>query len=280
MIQKSYDGNATLYLIPTPIGNMGDITLRTIDALKEVEVLFSEDTRVTSVLLNHLNIKKKLISNHKYNEETNINKILGYLNQGFNVGLVTDRGTPIISDPGNILTKAVIDAGFNVVALPGANAFVPALITSGIDANHFLFYGFLNSKRSQRIKELEKLKYEDYTLIFYESPHRIMDTLNDMKNVLGNNRLTSISREITKKHEEIYRDTLENLSKININLKGEFVIVVSGNNLVDNYDNIDIIDHIDLYVKQDMKIMDAIKQVAKDRNMKKSDVYNLYHKKD
>lgn len=279
MIQKSYDGKPKLYLIPTPIGNMDDITLRSIKIIEQVEVLFCEDTRTTGLLLNHLGIKKKMISNHKFNEQNNINKIIDYLEKGFDVGLVSDRGMPIISDPGYILTKHVAESGYNVVSLPGATAFVPALTSSSINSEHFLFYGFLNSKRNERIKELEKLKYEPYTIIFYESPHRIKESIIDLKNILGNNRDISISREITKKHEEIYRGKTSDVLEYVENIKGELVIIVSGNNLEENYDDINIHEHIDLYVKQNMKIMDAIKQVAKDRNMKKSDVYDVYHKR-
>ena len=187
MIQKSYDNSPTVYLIPTPIGNMEDITLRAINILKKVEVLFTEDTRVTGLLLNNLDIKKKLISSHKYNEETNFEKILKYLNDGHDVGIVTDRGTPIISDPGYGLTKFVIENGFNLVCLPGATALIPALAVSGLPADKFLFYGFLDSRQSKRRKELENIKLIKETIIFYESPHRIEETLNDMGNILGNN---------------------------------------------------------------------------------------------
>ena len=280
MIQKSYDGTPTLYLIPTPIGNMDDITLRTIKVIEKVEVLFCEDTRTTGILLNHLGIKKKMISNHKFNEQNNKSKIIDYLNRGVDVGLVSDRGTPIISDPGYILTKYVVESGYNVVSIPGATAFVPALTSSSINSEHFLFYGFLNSKHSQRIKELDKLKFEPYTIIFYESPHRVKEAIKDMINTLGNNRFISISREITKKHEELYRGKLIDSLEYVENIKGEIVIVISGNNKEESYDDIDINDHIDLYLKQDMKVMDAIKQVAKDRNMKKSDVYMVYHKRE
>ena len=280
MIQKSYDGTPTLYLIPTPIGNMDDITLRTIKVIEKVEVLFCEDARTTGILLNHLGIKKKMISNHKFNEQNNKSKIIDYLNRGVDVGLVSDRGTPIISDPGYILTKYVVESGYNVVSIPGATAFVPALTSSSINSEHFLFYGFLNSKHSQRIKELDKLKFEPYTIIFYESPHRVKEAIKDMINTLGNNRFISISREITKKHEELYRGKLIDSLEYVENIKGEIVIVISGNNKEESYDDIDINDHIDLYLKQDMKVMDAIKQVAKDRNMKKSDVYMVYHKRE
>mgnify|MGYP000218863599 CR=1 FL=1 len=164
MSQKSYDKSPTLYLIPTPIGNLEDITLRAINILKEVEVIFCEDTRVTALLLNHLNIKKRLISSHKFNESMNDDKLLEYLNKGVDVGLVTDRGTPIISDPGYELVKVAINNHFNVVALPGPTAFVPALIASGLSPQPFLFYGFLNSKESKMkyIDMLTSLKNRNY----------------------------------------------------------------------------------------------------------------------
>ena len=180
MWQKSYDGSPILYLIPTPIGNMEDITIRAINVLKEVKVVFSEDTRVTRNLLNYLNIDKKLISLHEHNEELLKDKVLEYLVDGYSVGLVTDRGTPIISDPGYKTVKYISDEGYNVVALPGANAFVPALIVSGISPQPFIFYGFLDSKDSKKKKELDKLKYSQETMIFYEAPHRIIKTLKLM----------------------------------------------------------------------------------------------------
>ena len=226
MSQKSYNNTPTLYLIPTPIGNMDDITLRAISILKEVEVIFSEDTRVTKNLLNYLNIKKKLIASHNFNEETNKEKLISYLNDGYNVGLVTDRGTPVISDPGFILAKTAIENNYNVVGLPGPTALIPALITSGIDPMPFMFYGFLSSKQSKRIKELEELKKINITTIIYEAPHRINETLLDISRVLGN-RYISISREISKKFEEIYRGNVDDLLKELDNPKGEFVIVIS-----------------------------------------------------
>ena len=227
MSQKSYDGSATVYLIPTPIGNMEDITLRAINILKEVDVLFCEDTRVTGLLMQHLDIKKKLIANHEYNEEENKDKIISLLKDGLTVGIVSDRGTPIISDPGYELTRHVIENGYNVVGLPGATALIPALIMSGLEPSPFLFYGFLNSKQQKRIKELQELKDNKATMIFYESPHRIEKTLNDMLEVLGNRKI-SISREISKKFEEVIRGTIFEALQGLDEPKGEFVIVVSG----------------------------------------------------
>lgn len=277
MSQKSYDNSPTLYLIPTPIGNLEDITLRAINILKQVEVVFCEDTRVTLLLLNHLEIKKKLISSHKYNEAMNDDKLLEYLKNGYDVGLVTDRGTPIISDPGYELVRVAIENNFNVVALPGPTAFVPALIASGLSPQPFLFYGFLNSKESKMKKELEELKYEKSTMIFYEAPHRIQSTLNIIKTVLGN-RKASISREISKKFEEIYRGTIEELLEQTLEIKGEMVLIVSGNNDENSYDHLTIIEHVNLYIKEGLSSKEAIKKVANDRNINKNEVYKEYHR--
>lgn len=277
MSQKSYDNKPTLYLIATPIGNMEDITYRAINILKSVSVIFSEDTRVTNQLLNYYNIKNKLISSHQYNEKDNIDKLLKYLNDGQDVGLVTDRGTPIISDPGYYLAKAAINNNYNVVSIPGATAFVSALITSNIDAQPFTFFGFLNSKSSKRRKELEELKNNKYTLIFYESPHRLIDTLNDMLKILGNRNI-SISREITKKFEEIYRGAISDvITELDV-LKGEFVIVVEGNKDVNDFSNLSILDHVNLYIENGLDSKEAIKKVAHERKLNKNEVYSEYHK--
>ena len=265
-----------VYLIPTPIGNMDDLSKRIIDTLGIVDVIFCEDTRSTKILLNYLGINKKLISSHKFNEATNKNKILEFLKNEMIVGIVSDRGTPGISDPGYILSKYAIDAGYEVVALPGPTALIPALIVSGMVPQPFMFYGFLNSKSSERKKELNQLKYEKATLIFYEAPHRLKDTISDMKDILGNNRQISISREISKKYEETIRGTLADIIGKIGEIKGEFVLVVSGNNCNDNLDEISIEDHINMYLNNGETTMNAIKLVARERNMKKSDVYNIY----
>ncbi len=265
-----------VYLIPTPIGNMDDLSKRIIDTLGIVDVIFCEDTRSTKILLNYLGINKKLISSHKFNEATNKNKILEFLKNEMIVGIVSDRGTPGISDPGYILSKYAIGAGYEVVALPGPTALIPALIVSGMVPQPFMFYGFLNSKSSERKKELNQLKYEKATLIFYEAPHRLKDTISDMKDILGNNRQISISREISKKYEETIRGTLADIIGKIGEIKGEFVLVVSGNNCNDNLDEISIEDHINMYLNNGETTMNAIKLVAKERNMKKSDVYNIY----
>lgn len=277
MSQKSYDNSPTLYLIPTPIGNMEDITLRALNILKEVEVIFCEDTRVTMNLLNYFDIKKKLISSHNFNEANNKDKLLEYLKSGYNVGLVSDRGTPIISDPGYELAKFAIEEGYNVVSLPGATALIPALTSSGISPMPFYYYGFLNSKDSQRRKELENLKNIKATLIIYEAPHRINKTLKDLGNILGNNRKISISREISKKYEEIYRGTIQELIEENNEYKGELVIVIEGNTEEVKFENLTIKEHVDFYINDGYSVMDAIKLTTKDRGLKKSEVYDQYH---
>lgn len=278
MSQKSYDGSPTLYLIPTPIGNMDDITLRAIKVLNEVEVVFSEDTRVTGLLLKHLDIKKKLISSHNFNEDTNYDKLLEYLFSGYSVGVVSDRGTPAISDPGYGLAMCAIEHGYNVVSLPGPTAFVPALTVSGLDISHFTFIGFLNNKSSRRKKELEDLKFHSETLIFYESPHRIVDMLKDVQTVLGNRKI-SISREISKKFEEVYRGCVSDVIEQMVDIKGEIVVVVSGADIEEKPDNLTILEHIEFYKSLGNSDMDAIKMVAKERGVPKSVIYNEYHLK-
>ena len=275
-MQNSYDGKSTLYLISTPIGNLDDITYRSVKILEEVEVVFSEDKIVTLNILNVLGISKKLIALHEHNEDMAKEKVLEYLKSGKNVALVTDRGTPIVSDPGFKTVEYIIQNRYNVVALPGATAFVPALITSGIAPQPFIFYGFLNSNENKRKKELEYLVDNKYTMIFYEAPHRIMKTLNLMLEVLGDRNI-SIAREITKKFESIYRGKISEVIDI-VPEKGEFVLVVEGNTDNDIDESLSVIDAVNLYIKAGLSVMDAIKKVAKERNVSKSEIYNIYHK--
>lgn len=277
MIQKSYDKSPSLYLIPTPIGNVDDITIRALDTLKSVDELLCEDTRTTSILLKHYNIKNKLTSCHEYNESKIVDYVLSKLEKGLNIGLVTDQGSPIISDPGFILSRAVIDAGYNVISLPGATAFVPALSSSGIEPSPFLFYGFLNSKKSKQISELKELEKIRFSIIFYESVHRIKSTLNNMLDIFGD-RYICIGREISKVFEEYSRGKISKLIDLVDSMKGEFVIVVEGNKEIIDYSNLDVVKHVSLYL-DDMSEMDAIKRVAKERNVSKSVIYSEYHKR-
>lgn len=274
MWQKSYDNSPSLYIVPTPIGNLEDITFRAINILKTVDIIFSEDTRVTALLLNHFDIKNKLIHLDDHNEENVKNEVLNYLNKGDNVAIVTDRGTPIISDPGYKTVRFIRENGYNVIVLPGATAFVPALVASGISSEHFTFYGFLSSKDKKMFEELDNLKYSEYTLIFYEAPHRILRTLKSMLQVFGD-RYISISREISKLHESVFVGKISEAID-SIEVKGEFVIVVSPSQEEISTD-MSIIDNIDMYIKSGLSSMDAIKRVARERKIPKNDVYKEYH---
>lgn len=276
MSQKSYDGKPILYLIPTPIGNLEDMTYRAVSILKEVEVVFSEDTRVTSNLFHHFDIHKKLIPSHEHNEDKNVKKCLEYLKSGYSVGVVSDRGTPVISDPGYSLASAAIQNGYHVVGLPGATALIPALIQSGLNPKPFTFYGFLNQKSGKRQKELSELKDYNHTIIFYEAPHRIVKTLEDMLEIFGNRKI-SISREISKRFEEIYRGTIEEVIDMISDIKGELVVVVDGNYNTKSYDHLTIIEHVNLYIKEGKNSKESMKLVAKQRNISKSEVYKIYH---
>ena len=278
MIQKSYNDTPSLYLIPTPIGNLDDITVRSLNTLKTVDVILCEDTRDTGLLLSHYDIKKKLVSCHEYNEDKIIDNVVGMLKEGLNVGLVTDQGTPIISDPGYIVSRGVIESGYNVISLPGATAFVPALTSSGIEPSPFLFYGFLNSKSSKQKTELNALKNLKYTIIFYESVHRMKETLKNMLEILGDRKI-AVCRELSKIHEEIVRDNISNIIPLVDNMKGEFVIVVEGNKEIIDFSELDVVEHVKMYVEDGLSEMDAIKKVAKERGVAKSVIYTEYHKK-
>ena len=277
MWQTSYDGTPSLYLVPSPIGNLDDMTFRGIETLKMVDVIFSEDTRVTLQLLNHFNIKKKLVSLHDHNEEDVKNLVLNYLKDGSNVALVTDRGTPIISDPGYKTVKFLKDNGYNVICLPGACAFVPALVMSSISSIHFTFYGFLSNKESKIRHELEMLRDSEYPLVFYEAPHRIIKTLNTMLDILGD-RVISISREISKLHESVFVGKISDALKDESQFKGEFVIVVSPSE--EAFDiNDSVYEAVCKYINNGLSSMDAIKKVAKERKIPKSEVYSEYHER-
>ncbi len=276
MSQKSYRSENNLYLIPTPIGNLEDITVRSLNLLKEVDMILCEDTRVTGSLLKKYEITKKLISCHEYNEDNIKYDVVKWLEEGKKIGLVTDQGSPIISDPGFKVVDYVIKNNYNVIGLPGATAFVPALISSGIAPSKFLFYGFLNSKSNKQKLELEQLKFYPFTIIFYEAPHRIKETLKNMLEVLGDRKI-SISREISKLYEEIYRGTISEVIEEVQDIKGEIVIVIEGNTEKVDYSEIDIISHVKLYIDDGLSEKDSIKKVAKERNVAKSIIYKEYH---
>lgn len=275
MIQKSYDKSpyGKLYLIPTPIGNLDDITIRAINTLKGVDMVYAEDTRETLNLLRHLNISKKVESCHKYTEMMHKDKIVNILKEGKNIGYVTDRGTPLISDPGNVIVEEAIKEGITVIALPGPNALLPAINMSGISNERFLFYGFLNSKQTLAKKELIDLKEIKETLIFYEAPHRIKNTLELLKDVLGNRKI-AIVREISKLYEEVIRDSISNTLKICDRIKGEMVIIVEGYTKEDEEINFQEI--INNLLKKGYSKRDAIKEVSDRYSISKNKLYNEF----
>ena len=266
----------TLYICPTPIGNLEDITLRTIRILKEVDLIAAEDTRHTIKLLNHYEIKKPLISYHEHNKIVKGDVLIEKLKSGMNIALVTDAGMPGISDPGEDIIHLAIENEIEVVALPGATASIIALVLSGLSTDKFVFEGFLPSKKQDRIKELERLKTEERTIILYEAPHRILSLLKDMEKVLGDRQI-SISRELTKIYEETFRGTIkEALSKFDDEKpRGEFVLIVKGAEIIrkDPYEDIPIKEHIKYYMEEGFTKKEAVRKVADLRNISKNLVY-------
>lgn len=218
-----------LFLVPTPIGNLEDITLRAIRILKEADLVLAEDTRVTRVLLNHLNIEKKILSHHQHNEHQAVREIIRMLDEVNSIALVSDAGTPGISDPGFLLVRECVKANIEIECLPGPTAFVPALVMSGLPCDRFVFEGFLPQKKGRQTK-LERLKSEERTMIFYESPFRLIKTLEQFALIFGNDREASVSRELTKFYEETKRATLQQLLEHlkSKTVKGEIVIIVKG----------------------------------------------------
>ena len=275
-IQKSYiDDGSVLYLVPTPIGNFQDMTFRSVETLQNVDYIFCEDTRVTKVLLSHFNITTPLKNYHIFNEDIAYKEIIDLLKEGKNIALVSDAGLPCISDPGYYVASIAIEEGFKVIALPGASASLTALIASGLPCDKFYFNGFLNSRQSQRIKDLNSIKDKKETLIIYEAPHRIAETLKDMYSVLGDRKIV-IARELTKHYEEYTRTTLSALQDVDLNLKGEMVLIVEGASLDSctlELNSLSIIDHFNHYIDEGLDEKEALKKVAKDRGVAKGDIY-------
>lgn len=270
-----------LYLVPTPIGNLGDITLRALEVLKNVDIIAAEDTRQTLKLLNHFEIKKSLMSYHKHNEQAKGNEIINKLKEGKNIAIVTDAGTPGISDPGAVVVRNCIDENIEFEVLPGATAITTALVYSGLDTTKFLFRGFIPRETKDRKVLLSEIKDSKETLIFYESPHRILSTLTFLRENLGN-RQVALCRELTKLYEEIKRGSLEEVIEElkDTNIKGEFVIVLQGltdeeieKNIKMKWEGISIKEHIELLISEGNSKKDAIKMVAKERNLPKNEVY-------
>ena len=270
-----------LYLVPTPIGNLKDITLRALEVLENADVVAAEDTRQTIKLLNHFNLKKTLISYHMHNEQGKSNEILERLKSGENIALVSDAGMPGISDPGSVIVKKCIEEGLDFEVLPGATAFATALIYSGLDNSAFMFKGFIPRDNKSRNILVEELKDRKETLIFYEAPHRLLSTLDFLFKNFGDRNI-AVCRELTKLHEEIVRGKLSEVMEhfIDNSPRGEFVLVLDGLSEEEiekekraEFEELSIEEHIVKYINEGLSKKDAIKKVAKDRKLPKSEIY-------
>ena len=267
-----------LYICPTPIGNLEDMTYRTIRILNEVDLIAAEDTRHSIKLLNHFEISKPLTSYHEHNKDSKGGYLINKLLEGENIALISDAGMPGISDPGEDIIKQAIEHNIDIEVLPGATASITALVGSGLETAKFAFEGFLDRDKKVRRNQLEELKEERRTIIFYESPHRLKDTLKDMLKVLGNRRI-AVNREITKKYQEIIREDIETV--INIfnekEVKGEFVLIVEGfkgeKTVQNSYEDLTEREYVITLMENGMDKKDAIKTVCKDRKLKKYVVY-------
>ncbi|MFD1926728.1 16S rRNA (cytidine(1402)-2'-O)-methyltransferase [Sporosarcina siberiensis] len=285
--QKSAEVNGgKLFLVGTPIGNLEDMTYRAIRIMKEVDVIAAEDTRNTIKLCNHFEIKTPLTSYHEHNILIGGDKILALLNEGKSVALVSDAGMPCISDPGaDIVSKAII-AGYDVVPVPGANAAISALVASGLIPQPFLFYGFLSRNKKERSTQLDMLKMREETIIFYEAPHRLKETIRALNEILGSSRRVVLARELTKRFEEFLRGTLEEaLVWVESNeLRGEFCIVLEGDDGLEIeekvawWQDLSLRDHvIELMDRKGIRSKEAIREVSLERGLSRRDVYKEYH---
>ena len=277
------NGIGELYLCATPIGNLEDMTFRCIRVLKEADVIAAEDTRNSIKLLNHFEIKTPMTSYHEFNKVEKAHVLVERLLKGETVALITDAGTPGISDPGEELVRQCIEAGIKVTPVPGAAACINALIMSGMPTRRFCFEAFLPSDKKEKADVLEQLKAEQRTIIIYEAPHRLLRTLTELESALGGMRKIAVCKELTKRHETVYRDTISGaLGYYTANEpKGEYVLVIEGRSpkeLLEEkraaWDDMSIEEHFNMYVSQGMDKKDAMKLVAKDRGVSKRDIYN------
>ena len=280
MRELNFESNRPLlYLVATPIGNMNEVSPRTIEVIKSVDLIACEDTRVTGKFLSLLGISKPLVSLREHNEVSSSTEVVKKILSGSRVAYMSDAGYPCISDPGARLVKLALQNNINVTAISGPNAALNALVASGLCEDHFYFHGFLDAKESVKLEELRTLANRKETLIFYESPHRIQKTLISMFTILGN-RKACIARELTKKHEEYIRGGLEELSKIDPEtLKGEMVIIVEGSlgEIKPDINNDEIIQMVKNFVNMGLTTKDAIKKVAEATNLNKNYIYKIYH---
>ncbi len=269
-----------LYIVATPIGNLEDITLRAINTLKNVDIIIAEDTRHSLKLLNHLEISKPLISYHRHNEEEKTESILNKIEEGNNIALISDAGTPVISDPGEIIVKRALERNIEVVPIPGACAIITALMGAGVNTRKFTFYGFLSINKKIREKELEEIKNNKNTIILYEAPHKLINTLNDLENYIGKRKVV-LARELTKIHEEFIRGSIgEVKDKIN-SPKGEYVIIIDENTEINEQEenklnSLSLDEHYNYYEKLGLNKKEIIKKIAKDRNVNRNEIYQQF----
>ena len=279
--QKTFQNNTPkLYLVATPIGNLEDITFRAINTLKMVDIIYCEDTRTSLKLLNHYDIKAPLHSYHLFNENEISEKIINNINEGKNVAIISDAGMPVISDPGWVAVNEAIKNDVEVVIVPGVSAGITALVGSGLNSYQYYFAGFFNSKKTKREKELEKLVKREETIVFYESPHRIEETLRIIDKLYQERQIV-IARELTKKHEEYLRGTAKEMLEVIDTIKGELVVLISGNKEKEDKDlsTLSIEEHYQYYIDLGYDSKTALKEVAVDKNISKKDVYQVLFKK-
>lgn len=272
--------NGELYIVATPIGNLNDITIRALETLKNVDYIAAEDTRHTLKLLNYFDISKPLISYYKENEKTKSEVIIEKLEDGKNIALVSDAGTPGISDPGEEVIKKAIERNIKVIPIPGACAAINAIICSGFSTKEFEFIGFLSAKKSEKVKKLEELKFDLRTLIIYEAPHKLESTLNTMLEVLGDRNIC-IARELTKIHEEFIRGKISEILN-SVEYRGECVILVEGAKIskseqnIENLTKLSLDEHYKYYEEKGFSKKEIVKQIAKDRKLEKNEVYQYF----
>ncbi|TCS94322.1 16S rRNA (cytidine(1402)-2'-O)-methyltransferase [Hazenella coriacea] len=286
-IQKSFEAKGgVLYIVGTPIGNLQDMTPRALEILTDVDVIAAEDTRHTRKLLTHFQISTPLISYHEHNEQSRGKQLIERIKQGESIALVSDAGMPAISDPGEEIVRLATQEEIPIVPIPGPNAALSALVASGIVAQPFLFLGFLPRSSKERKAELRRWQYTPATMIVYEAPHRLQKMLEDVQGVLGN-RKVALAREITKKHEEWFRGTIDEAIEhvIEKGTRGEYTIVIEGGSDQDQtslveqawWQSLDLVEHVDTYIEKGLDKKEAILQAAKDRSLPKREVYNHYH---
>ena len=267
----------SLYIVATPIGNLEDITLRAINILKEVDLIAAEDTRHTLKLLNHLGISKTLMSYHRHNEDVKSDILIKELKQGKQIALVSDAGTPGICDPGEEVIKKCIEEEIPIVPIPGACAMINALICSGLDTKEFVFIGFLPLNKKNRKEKLEEIKNTTKTIILYEAPHKLETTLKDLKEIIENRKIV-LARELTKIHEEYIRENIDVLIEKAKELKGEIVLLIEGaRKKEENYLlKLSLQEHYRYYEERGLSKKEIIKQIAKDKNVNKNEIYQQF----